>query len=236
MWNDRYRTDDYIYGTEPNAFLAQHFQSIPKGRVLCLAEGEGRNAVFLARHGYDVTAVDLSEVGLEKARKLADTHGVRIECIHADLAGFDLGENRWDGIVSIFCHLPPPARRHVHSQISRALKRGGVLLLEAYTPDQLALGTGGPPEAAMMMTQAGLEDELAGLDFELLQEIEREVVEGTHHTGRGAVVQAVAIKAQRRYQVSSNRGAAQHKVRYVEAGGGEADPNCRVCQPAPKPR
>ncbi len=235
MWNERYSTDDYVYGTEPNEFLLAHFHIIPMGKVLCPGEGEGRNAVFLARQGYQVTAVDSSKVGREKALRLAERHGVAINYIHADLADFDAGENQWDGIISIFCHLQPQVRHHVYQQIPTALKRGGVFLLEAYTPAQLKFGTGGPPDEAMLMTADKLRKELSGIDFEMLHEIERDVVEGTLHTGHAAVLQAVALRPRRRYQVSTNRGAASHKLRYVESGGGEGDSNCRVCQPAIKP-
>src|SRR5690554_6588810 len=116
MWNDRYNNEHYIYGTEPNRFLAEHYSSIPKGDVLCWAEGEGRNAVFLAEQGYQVTAVDLSDVGLAKAQRLAEARGVTITCVQADLAEFVLGENRWDGIVSIFAHLPPAVRQNLHQR------------------------------------------------------------------------------------------------------------------------
>jgi 2-polyprenyl-3-methyl-5-hydroxy-6-metoxy-1,4-benzoquinol methylase len=236
MWNERYNTAEYIYGEEPNAFLAENYQKIPKGRVLCLAEGEGRNAVFLARQGYDVTAVDQSDVGLEKARKLAAKHGVSIHCIHADLADFDLGNNQWEGIVSIFCHVPQALREGLHSRLTQALKRGGVFLLEAYTPKQLDYGTGGPPIVELMMSKTALESELSELQVDLLEEVERDVIEGSHHTGKGAVVQAVAVNPLRQFQVSSNRGGATHKVRYVESGGGAANSNCTVCKPTITPR
>ena len=236
MWNDRYNTPDYVYGESPNDFLARHYSRIPKGKVLCLAEGEGPNAVFLARQGYQVTAVDASDVGLNKAQRLAQKHGVTIHCVHADLAEYDLGSTQWDGIVAIFCHLPPAVRQRVHQQVPQALKRGGVFLLEAYTPRQLKFGTGGPGDITLLMDKRTLQDELQGLEFEHLKELERDVVEGTFHTGRAAVVQVVAVNPARRYQVSSHRGGAVHKVRYVESGGGDSDPNCRVCQPAIKPR
>lgn len=194
MWDDKYAGNDYVYGTEPNEYLRHHYHHLPMGRLLCLAEGEGRNAVFLAQQGYDVTAVDASKVGLDKARKLAQQKDVDINIIHADLGHFDLGTGQWDGIVSIFCHLPPKLRQHVHAQIVHALKPGGVFLLEAYTPDQLQHATGGPPVAEMMMTQQLLEEELAGLDFNHLQQLERHIIEGTGHTGKGAVVQLIAKK------------------------------------------
>lgn len=193
MWNQRYNTAEYIYGTEPNDFLREHAASIPAGgTVLCLTEGEGRNAVFLAQQGYRVTAVDSSEVGLAKADALASARGVQITCIHADLAQFTLGEHDWDGIVSIFCHLPSAIRQPLYAALGLALTPGGVFLLESYTPAQLAFNTGGPKDVDMLVDAATLRRELPGLQFSLLEERQREVVEGTYHTGLAAVVQAVA--------------------------------------------
>lgn len=194
MWDERYDTAEYIYGTEPNAFLAERFGAIPPGRVLSLAEGEGRNAVFLAKQGYAVTAVDGSQIGLNKARKLAEQHGVTLELIQADLADFDLGADQWEGIVSIFCPLPSAIRKPLYAKIEAALKPGGVLLLEAYTPDQIKHGTGGGSNPDTMQTRTTLLEELPSLTFTHLQELEREVIEGTYHTGLGAVVQAIAAK------------------------------------------
>ncbi|MFU8821322.1 MAG: SAM-dependent methyltransferase [Gammaproteobacteria bacterium] len=195
MWDERYSADEYVFGKEPNRFLEEHFARMPKGKVLCLAEGEGRNAVFLARQGYEVTAVDASAVGLAKARRLAEEHGVQVRWICADLAGYDPGVDQWDGIVSIFCHLSPDARRPLHARLPGALKRGGVLLLEAYTPDQLAHRTGGPSNVGWMMTPSDLATELPGLVFNRLQELEREIVAGRHHHGMSAVVQLIAEKS-----------------------------------------
>ncbi|MGY1489352.1 class I SAM-dependent methyltransferase [Methylobacillus pratensis] len=194
MWDERYGTEAYAYGKAANTFLAEHFRAIPQGRVLSIAEGEGRNAVFLARQGYAVTAVDSSAVGLEKAGKLARENGVEIECIHADLASFDFGEQQWDGIVSIFCPMPSALKAVVFPKIVKGLKPGGVFLLEAYTPGQLEYDTGGGKDADAMMTQAILSRELHGFVFQWLQEVEREVVEGAYHTGLASVVQAIAAK------------------------------------------
>lgn len=235
-WDERYATPDYVYGRKVNEFLQAQAAQLPSGRILSLGEGEGRNAVFLAQQGFRVCAVDASAVGLEKARTLAAEQGVEIETVRAELADFELGEEQWDGIVSIFCHLPPETRRKVHHDVARALKPNGVFLLEAYTPKQLEFGTGGPPAADLLLDADTLRDELWGMQFQLLQETEREVLEGSLHTGLGSVLQAIAVKPRRRYQVSSNRGSAVHKVRYVESGGGEDDANCGLCQPRPKPR
>ena len=194
MWDERYSSEEYAYGITPNKFLEENFNCIPKGKVLSLAEGEGRNAVFLAKQGYSVTAVDASRVGLEKARSLAKENGVVIECIHADLADYDIGENKWDGIVSIFCPLPSSLRKQLHKKVEAGLKRNGVFLLEAYTPDQLKHGTGGGNSVDLMQSKDSLSIELAGLKFKHLIEVERDVIEGLYHTGIGAVVQAIASK------------------------------------------
>lgn len=193
-WNERYDTEEFVYGREPNAFLAGVSAMMPPGDVLCLAEGEGRNAVFLARRGHRVLAVDSSAVGLAKAAQLAEEHGVRIETLTADLADLVIEPGRWDAIVSIFCHVPPPIRRTLHRQAVAGLRPGGLFVLEAYTPAQLAFRTGGPPTVELLMTLADLREELAGLEFLQALEIERDVVEGRLHTGRGAVVQIVARK------------------------------------------
>ncbi|MEZ4701991.1 MAG: class I SAM-dependent methyltransferase [Rhodothermales bacterium] len=194
MWDERYSTEEYIYGTDPNDFLAEMAGSLPVGQTLCLADGEGRNGVYLAGLGHAVTAVDSSSVGLDKARRLAATRGVEIATVHADLADFSIEPGAWDAVVSIFCHLPGALRRAVHRRVVEGLKPGGVLLLEAYTPDQLRFGTGGPPDVDRLMRLADLKTELDGLTFEVGRELERDVIEGRFHGGRGAVVQVFARK------------------------------------------
>ena len=161
---------------------------------MALAEGEGRNAVWLATQGLDVLAVDQSAVGLAKARTLAAERGVTLRTQVADLATFDLGTTRWDVIVSIWAHTPPSIRKPLHRRCVEALRPGGLFLLEAYTPAQIALGTGGPKDEAMLMTLAGLREELAGLAFEVGLETVRSVQEGRYHQGESAVVQVVACK------------------------------------------
>lgn len=194
MWDERYSAEGYVYGTEPNGFLVAKAELLPAGRVLCLAEGEGRNAVWLAEQGFEVTAVDASAVGLHKARALAAERGVRITTVHADLAAFVIEPGSWDGIVSIFCHLPPALRAQVHRRCVAGLRPGGVMLLEAYTPDQVGRGTGGPPSVELMMDAETLRLELTGLEFLELSETEREIHEGVFHNGVGAVVRLVGRK------------------------------------------
>jgi len=191
-WDERYASPAYAYGTKPNDFVAAMAPRLPAGPVLCLAEGEGRNAVHLARLGHAVTAVDQSAVGLVKAARLAAAQGVALTTITTDLANYVIEPGAWAGIVATWAHLPPPLRRAVHAQVFAGLRAGGAFILEAYTPAQLAFGTGGPKDPALCMTLAALREELAGLDFEVGRECERQVIEGAHHTGRGAVVQVFA--------------------------------------------
>jgi SAM-dependent methyltransferase len=198
MWDQRYSEAGFAYGTEPNDFLEAEYSRIPKGgRVLCLAEGEGRNAVFLARLGYTVTAVDQSSVGLEKARKLAQDHGVEIETIVADLNDFDPGVEQWDGIVSIWAHVPEALRHKLHKQVVAALKNNGVFILEAYTVRHIDMeGVGGPPpeHTDFFMSLDTLYKELEGLEMVHAVEIDRMISEGNYHVGESAVVQVVARK------------------------------------------
>lgn len=194
MWNERYGAPGYAYGTEPNDFLAAVATRIPPGRVLSLADGEGRNGVYLASLGYDVTSVDSSPVGLAKAQLLAAARGLQVTTIVADLADYVVAPDSWEGIVSIFCHLPPPLRRRIHEQVVRGLAPGGFYVLESYSAQQLGRGTGGPTSAELLPTLDALRAELAGLELLHAVEIERDIHEGVHHDGPSAVVQVMARK------------------------------------------
>ena len=198
MWNERYNEAEYVFGTEPNDFLTEVFENIPTGgKVLCLAEGEGRNAVFLAEQGYKVTAMDLSEVGLNKALKLASDKGVDIKIEVADLADYQFGEAQWDGIVSIWAHLPESVRQYVHAQITPALKPAGVFILEAYTEQQLTMdAVGGPPatQKERFGSLSLLRTELADLEEVIGTEKLRMISEGKRHQGLSAVVQYLGKK------------------------------------------
>ncbi len=195
MWNEKYSDPRFIYGSAPNDFLKQSVHHLkPRGKILCIAEGEGRNAVWLAELGFKVTAVDASEVGLDKGQTLAKSKGVRVDWIHADLQHYNPGQQAWDGVVAIFAHLPPELRSQVHADCVESLKAGGVLLLEAYTPEQLRFRTGGPSNPDWLMTPEMLEQELRGLTFERLQKVERQIIEGIGHTGTGSVVQVIGVR------------------------------------------
>lgn len=192
-WDERYAEPDYAYGDEPNDFLRERAGML-EGPALCLAEGQGRNAVFLATLGLEVTAVDQSAVGLSCARDLAARHGVAIETRTADLATFDLGEDAWGAIVSIFAHVPAEVRKSVHRQVLRALRPGGLFLLEAYRPEQLGMGTGGPQNPALMMNLTELREELQGLAWLVVEEVEREIHEGVYHNGLSRTVRLIGRK------------------------------------------
>jgi SAM-dependent methyltransferase len=194
-WDQRYAVEGWAFGTEPNDFLKEEAHRIPPGRVLCLGEGEGRNAVFLAEEGFEVVGVDRSQVGMDKAQALAREREVSVETVVSSIEDFDLKEGEWQGIISIFFHLPPDLRGRIHRSVARGLAPGGVLILEAYTPRQLEFGTGGPPHPERLPTLAQLRKELEGLELVVARETEREVHEGRMHTGRGSVVQIVGLRS-----------------------------------------
>jgi SAM-dependent methyltransferase len=193
MWDERYSIPQYVYGTEPNDFLAEQAGSL-RGPVLSIGEGEGRNAVYLASLGLDVLGVDGSAVGLAKARALADRKGVSIRTLVADLAQFEPEPGRYDAVVSIFAHLPSGLRGKLYPLLERALKPGGLLVLEAYTPAQLAYESGGPKDEDWLMNSVKIKTEFPNLEPVILRERERDVLEGNFHFGRSAVVQFVGRK------------------------------------------
>lgn len=196
IWHEKYQQDEYLYGTDANDFLRAHSAHIPAGgRVLSIGEGEGRNAVYLAQQGYEVTAIDAAESGLEKVAKLAQARGVKVDTQLIDLNDYEFAQNHWDGIINVFCHLPPTLRQQVHGQIITALKPNGVFLLEAYSPRQLEFNTGGPSTLELLYCKNEIKNEMAELTIEYLQEVERYIKEGKGHDGMSAVVQLLARKS-----------------------------------------
>ena len=193
-WDTRFAEDGFAYGSTPNDFVAERSSQL-KSPVLCLAAGEGRNAVFLAEQGFEVHAVDLSSIGLNKCKALAAERGVELTTEVVDLADYDLGEGKWGSIVAIFAHLPPPLRAKVHAAIANGLAPGGVLLMEMYAQDQLQFGTGGPPKLEMLYTVDLVKTTFPSLTFSHLEQVQRSIVEGRYHTGEAAVVQVIGHKA-----------------------------------------
>jgi SAM-dependent methyltransferase len=193
-WDERYREQGYAYGTTPNDFIVSVQTHIPRGKILSLAEGEGRNAVYLAALGCEVTAIDASAVGLGKAKALAAGRGVTITTVVADLGTFRIEPQHWDGIISCYCHIPSTIRAPLHQAVVRGLKPGGVFVLEAFSKEQLAFNSGGPQELDLLMSLEDLKLELDGLEFSYAATLERNVLEGTRHTGPASVVQILAFK------------------------------------------
>lgn len=192
-WNQRYAVEKYIYGTEPNSFLAEHAEKLT-GPVLSLAEGEGRNAVFLASLGLQVHGVDGSEVGLAKAQALARSRSLKIQTEVANLANFEPKPESYGSVISISAHLPSAIRKKLYPLVEKCLKPGGIILLEAFSENQLPRDTGGPKDPDMLMTAAKIESEFPNLETVLLRELEREVHEGFYHEGIASVVQFIGLK------------------------------------------
>ena len=196
VWDERYAGDEYHFGTGPNAFLASQ-QSLLKPGMSCLAvaDGEGRNGVWLAGQGLDVLSVDASSVAQEKARKLARQRGVEVKFEQVDLTQWAWGENRFDMVAAIFIQFAPPElREQMFAHIKRCLKPGGLLLLQGYTPRQLHYRTGGPSQAENLYTEALLRSAFDDMQILHLREHDDIISEGSGHSGMSALIDLVARK------------------------------------------
>jgi len=195
-WDERYDRPDYLFGEAPNAFLAAQAERLkPYKNALSIADGEGRNGVFLAGQGLDVLSIDASPVGLQKARQLAERRGVHLRTELVDIAAYDWPEGHFDVVVGIFFQFAGPALRDsIFTGMARTLAPGGLLLIEGYTPKQLDYGTGGPSAVENLYTEALLAEKFAALDILELRSYEAEINEGTHHQGLSALIDLVACK------------------------------------------
>lgn len=201
FWDDRYAEAGLAYGEEPNHFLRKIIEegklNLPSSSsILCLAEGEGRNAFFLAQNDARVTAMDFSQVAVEKMQQTAAEKNLKIHVEQGDLSNYDLltscpDENGWNLVVSIFGHTPPAIRQRVHSCMAAALKPGGYYLVVGYTPNNVGRGTGGPQDPLMCLTRDNLLEELVGLEAVSVEEVEERVDEGKYHQGLSSVVHAI---------------------------------------------
>lgn len=193
-WDKRFEGDDYVFGTEPNTFLTREVGRLPAGgRVLAVADGEGRNGVFLAQQGFDVISNDISSVGLAKARRLADARGVNPTFEEVDIADYAWPKEAFDAIVAIFVQFADPdLRESMFAGFIRALRPGGILLLEGYRPEQLEYGTGGPPHAQNMYTEAMLLAAFAEWEILALHCYDADIREGCGHGGMSALIDLVA--------------------------------------------
>jgi len=193
-WNRRFAEDGFVFGTEPNAWLREHAGAWQPGqRVLCVADGEGRNSVWLARQGLVVDAFDIAEIGVAKARRLAQEHGVGVNYTVSDCDAFSWPEAAYDGVAAIFVQFADPAlRERLFGHMRRCLKPGGTLVLQGYTPRQLEYRTGGPPFESHLYTETLLREAFADLECVELREYEAELAEGSGHRGRSALIGLVA--------------------------------------------
>ena len=198
FWSARYREagDDYLFGTAPNKFLAGQLAHFQAGlSVLSIADGEGRNSVWLAEQGCMVTATEISAVALEKATRLARRQGVAVDFVHTDIFSWDWPQEAFDAVLGIFIQFAGPAERpRQMAGMKQAVKPGGVLLLQGYTPKQLEYRTGGPSAVENLYTEAMLRELFCDWEIVLLREYEDVITEGTAHAGRSALIDLVARK------------------------------------------
>lgn len=196
LWNEKYDVKGYRYGTKPNPFVAEQAVAhiARQGKVLCLGAGEGRNAVWLAEQGYLVTAVDISSRGLGKLEQLAEDRDVYVRTVQANVEQYEPEADEYDAVVLNYLHLPAATRRPVHRKVVDALRSDGVVILEAFRPDQLDYGTGGPPTADQMYSAQILREDFGDLTLEYLEELDIELDAGHGHRGTGAIVRMVAAK------------------------------------------
>lgn len=195
-WNQRFSGEDYLFGTQPNAFLARQKKLlVPGKRALAIADGEGRNGVWLAQQGLDVLSIDFSPVAMQKAKALAQERGVDLATQVADLSEWTWEASRFDVVVAIFIQFAEPAlRERIFSGICRTISPGGLLLLQGYRPEQLDYATGGPSQVENMYTASLLRRAFATLDILHLEEHDSELHEGSGHNGMAALVDLIARK------------------------------------------
>jgi SAM-dependent methyltransferase len=195
FWNQRYRTDTYVYGKLPNAFFREQLQQLEPGHILLPGEGEGRNAVFAAGRGWDVTAFDTSSEGRSKALRLATETGVEIRYDLAPYLGFEYSE-RYDAVGLFFTHQPAEMRKPFHRKIFESLKPGGVIILETFHKNQVNRNTGGPRNTDLLFSEEELLEDFPQMEMVVLQTLIKHLDEGHFHQGEAVIVQMVARKNQ----------------------------------------
>jgi len=195
-WENRYATSEYVFGRDANYFLASCRTLLPSsGRALAVADGEGRNGVWLAQHGLDVVSLDFSPKAQEKARALAREHDVAMEIVEADVHDWEYPRDAFDVVVEIFTQFSTPAERaRKWAGMKRTLKPGGLLIIQGYTPKQLDYRTGGPSKLEHLYTREMLEETFGDFDDVEIVEEELEMHEGAGHGGMSAVINMTARK------------------------------------------
>jgi SAM-dependent methyltransferase len=194
FWDVRYSDSEYAYGTQPNVYFKSFIDSNSPGKILLPGEGEGRNAVYAALKGWEVYAVDQSEAGMDKAKKLAEINNVKIDYQVQDLSSFEPDMDAYDAIALIFLHLPPQVREHIHHRLIKLLKPSGLLLVEAFSKAQYGKQTGGPPVLDMLYDEEVLRNDFGDLNILELHELIEEYNEGPYHQGEADVIRMIARK------------------------------------------
>lgn len=192
-WDSRFATTEYIYGTEPNIYFKQCIDALQPGSILLPGAGEGRDAVYAAKNGWKVFAIDLSVKGREKALALAERNNVEIDYQIADAAEYT-SDIQFDAIGMIYFHLPPEVRVPFHKKAIEMLKPGGTLFIEVFTPDQLVNGSFGPKDASMLYTKSLLAEDFASLGIIENEELEVVLDEGPNHQGGSNIIRFKAVK------------------------------------------
>ena len=193
FWDERFKGAEYHYGTAPNSFFKEELDRLDtKGKALFPAEGEGRNAVYAAQQGWEVTAFDSSIEGKKKAMLLAQEQGVSINYLHASFDDFQAEENAFDFLVLIFAH--HPQRSAIHKQLLRYLKPGGMLILEGFTKEQIHNSSGGPKNMDMLFSEEELRNDFASMSNLQVKKVIRHLDEGKHHLGEASVIQLIGVK------------------------------------------
>lgn len=193
MWNDRFSQEEFAYGTEPNAFFKQQLDKLKPGKLLLPAEGEGRNAVYAAKKGWDVSAFDISVRGKEKAFLLSQQHKVNINYELVGVLEYKT-HIQFDAIAFCYSHFPEDIRKTAHKKMVQLLKKGGVIIFEGFAKGQLKYNSGGPKNVAMLFSIEDVKNEFEGLDFKILEEKTIELSEGNYHKGIAEVVRFVGVK------------------------------------------
>jgi hypothetical protein len=194
MWDERYRTDTYVYGKNPNVFFSTQLERAVPGRLLLPGEGEGRNAVYAAGRGWIVDAFDQSAYGRTKALALAGKQGVEIRYRVCAVEDFPFGQDQYDAVGLIFFHLDPARRALLHRKACESLKPGGSLILEAFHKEQLNRNSGGPQSPELLFDERALASDFESLEIRLLEKKEIMLTEGLFHRGEAAVVRFLGIK------------------------------------------
>ncbi len=188
MWNDKFKAEQYLYGETPNIVFKSFIDKLEPGKILLPGEGEGRHAVYAALKGWDVTAVDYSEQGRQKALALADKNGVKINYLTHDIINYIPPENYFDVVANIFVHLPSVLRKEVyHNQIS-GLKQNGILFITAFSTYQYTLSSGGPKDKDLLFTTKGLANEVSNVEILRNEEMIVRLAEGTGHIGLAEMI------------------------------------------------